>query len=82
MTDLRFYCGLHQPGDAGTFERAFISINRLRGRRKPVACADVVTDSGAFVELEKWGRNWMSQERPRNRRVHVVTLPEGMRSKP
>lgn len=53
---LRFYCGLHQPGDASAFERAFISINRLRGRRKPVPCADVVIDSGAFVELEKWGR--------------------------
>lgn len=55
-SDLRFYCGLHQPGDATTFARAFISINRLRGRRKPVACPDVVIDSGAFVELEKWGR--------------------------
>lgn len=54
--DLRFYCGLHQPGDARAFDRAFISINRLRGRRKPVACPDVVIDSGAFVELEKWGR--------------------------
>ncbi|ARO53961.1 hypothetical protein B2G69_07225 [Methylorubrum zatmanii] len=27
-------------------------------------------------------RNWMSQERPRNRRVHVVKLPEGMRPRP
>ncbi|WFS07758.1 hypothetical protein [Methylobacterium sp. 391_Methyba4] len=55
-TALRFYCGLHQPGDARGFERAFISINRLRGRKKPVPCADVVIDGAAFTELEKHGR--------------------------
>lgn len=70
--DLRFYCGLHQPGDAGTFERAFISINRLRGRRKPVECADVVIDSGAFVELEKWGcyRHSVAEYADELRRLH------------
>lgn len=54
--ELRFYCGLHHPGVAGAFERAFISINTIRTRRKPIECPDVVIDSGAFVELEKWGR--------------------------
>lgn len=51
-----FYVGLHQPADAGNFERACISINRLRGRRKPVECNDVLVDSGAFTELAKYGR--------------------------
>ncbi|WP_437871590.1 hypothetical protein ACSD7O_25060 [Methylorubrum extorquens] len=54
--DLSFYSGLHQPGDAGTFKRAFNSVNRLRERLKPIAYPDVVIDSGAFVELKKWGR--------------------------
>lgn len=53
--DLRFYCGLHQPGDAGTFERAFISINRLRGRRKPVPCKDVVVDCAGFSTIDVHG---------------------------
>ena len=56
MSALRFYPGLHQPADARNFDRAFMSINRLRGRRKPVICANVVVDSAAFTELEKHGR--------------------------
>jgi hypothetical protein len=31
-----FYVGLHQPADAQHFDRAFISVNRVRGRQKPV----------------------------------------------
>ncbi|OAS26315.1 DUF7221 family queuine tRNA-ribosyltransferase-like protein [Methylobacterium platani] len=54
--DLAFYPGIHQPGNACTFQRAFISINRLRGRLKPITCPDVVIDSGAFTELERFGR--------------------------
>lgn len=53
---LRFYVGLHQPGDARHFGRACISINRLRRRRKPVDCPDVLLDSGAFTELARHGR--------------------------
>ena len=53
--DLMFYPGLHQPGDAGHFERACISIHRLETRRKPVACPEVFVDSGAFTKLEKHG---------------------------
>ncbi len=52
---MRFYVGLHQPADSSHFERAFISINRVRGRHKPVPCADWIMDSGAFREIEQFG---------------------------
>lgn len=51
-----FYVGLHQPSDAQHFERACISINRLRGRKKLVRCQDVLVDSGAFTELHIHGK--------------------------
>lgn len=51
-----FYVGLHQPSDAGHFGRAFISVNRVRGRRKPVASDDWIMDSGAFTEITTHGR--------------------------
>jgi hypothetical protein len=51
-----FYVGLHQPADAQHFTRCCISVNRVRGRKKPVECADVLLDSGAFTELERHGR--------------------------
>ena len=50
-----FYAGLHQPSDSAHFERAFISINRVRGRKRPVPVADWILDSGAFRELEGFG---------------------------
>lgn len=53
---VRFYVGLHHPGDAGNFDRACISINVLRRRRKTIECADVLVDSGAFTELNLHGR--------------------------
>jgi hypothetical protein len=52
----RFFVGLHQPSDARYFERACISINRLRGRKKPVECVEVLVDSGAFTELLLHGK--------------------------
>jgi len=51
-----FYVGLHQPSDARFFDRAFISVNRLRGRRKPVGASAWIMDSGAFTELSTHGR--------------------------
>lgn len=51
-----FYVGLHHPGDAQHFERAFISVNTLRRRLKPVPCSEWIMDSGAFNELSNWGR--------------------------
>lgn len=50
-----FYVGLHQPADARHFDRAFISINRVRGRRKPVPAKEWILDSGAFREIELFG---------------------------
>lgn len=50
-----FFTGLHQPGDAKHFDRACISIHRLETRRKPVECAEVFVDSGAFTKLAKHG---------------------------
>lgn len=51
----RFFVGLHQPADAQHFDLCCISINRLRGRKKPVACGGVLVDSGAFTELHLHG---------------------------
>lgn len=52
---VQFYVGLHQPSDARRFESACISINRLRGRKKPLGDVRVLVDSGAFTELEQHG---------------------------
>lgn len=50
-----FFVGLHQPADAQHFDLACISINRIRGRKKPVNCGKVLVDSGAFTELHLHG---------------------------
>lgn len=50
-----FYVGLHQPADAQHFDCAFISINRVRGRQKPVPAKRWILDSGAFREIEQFG---------------------------
>jgi hypothetical protein len=52
---LRFYVGLHQPSDARHFERAFISVNRLRTRKAPLLTKNWIMDSGAFTELSTHG---------------------------
>lgn len=51
-----FYVGLHQPGDAEHFERAFVSVNRVRGRKKSISAKSWIMDSGAFTELSTYGR--------------------------
>ena len=53
---MKFYIGLHQPYDARHFKRAFISINRVRGRKSEVPCDDWILDSAAFSELHRHGR--------------------------
>jgi hypothetical protein len=53
---VRFFVGLHQPSDAHRFDDACISINRLRGRKKPIEGVKVLVDSGAFTELNLHGR--------------------------
>jgi hypothetical protein len=50
-----FYVGLHHPGDAKHFQRAFISINTIRTRRKPIETASWIMDSGAFTEISTHG---------------------------
>lgn len=50
-----FYVGLHQPSDAANFDRAFISVNRVRGRKKPVPAKEWIMDSGAFSEITTHG---------------------------
>jgi len=69
---VKFYVGLHQPHDARHFERACISINRLRGRRSPVECPEVLVDSGAFTELATHGgyRHEVEEYAAELRRLH------------
>jgi hypothetical protein len=52
---MRFYVGLHQPSDAKHFDRAFISVNRIRHRKKPVGAREWIMDSGAFTEIATHG---------------------------
>lgn len=53
---VEFFVGLHQPSDAHRFVAACISINRLRSRKKPLGNVRVLVDSGAFTELNLYGR--------------------------
>lgn len=52
---MKFYVGLHQPSDAKNFDRAFISVKRLRVRRKPLGVGAWIMDSGAFTEIATHG---------------------------
>jgi hypothetical protein len=51
-----FFVGLHHPAASRHFDSAFISVNSVRGRKRPVPCAEWIMDSGAFTELSKHGR--------------------------
>lgn len=53
---MKFFVGLHQPSDAKRFDRAFISVNRLRTRRAPLGVPEWIMDSGAFTEIAAYGR--------------------------
>ena len=56
MTNVRFFVGLHHPGDARKFERAFISVNTLRKRKSGFAgYCEWIMDSGAFTEIATYG---------------------------
>lgn len=50
-----FYIGLDHAHHSAHFERAFISVNTVRGRKKPVPGKHWILDSGAFRELEQYG---------------------------
>lgn len=53
---MKYYVGLHQPSDAKRFGRAFLSVNRMRDRKAPIACADWIMDSASFTEIITHGR--------------------------
>jgi hypothetical protein len=53
---MKFFVGLHQPSDARHFARAFISVNRMRERKKTIGAGEWIMDSGAFTELATYGR--------------------------
>lgn len=50
---MRFFTGLHQPSDAKHFDAAFVSVNRIRNRKKSFDVGDWIMDSGAFSELSR-----------------------------
>jgi hypothetical protein len=50
-----FYVGLHQPSDAKRFDHAFVSVNRIRGRKKAIGAGAWIMDSGAFTEIATHG---------------------------
>lgn len=52
---MRFFTGLHQPSDARHFDACFISVNRLRGRKRNFIVGDWIMDSGAFTEISTFG---------------------------
>jgi hypothetical protein len=52
---VEFYVGLHQPSDAKHCPRAFMSVNRLRGRKADLGCPSWIMDSGAFTEISTHG---------------------------
>jgi hypothetical protein len=52
---LDFFTGNHQPLDAKHFDRVFVSVNRLRGRRSGFEVKDSIMDSGAFTQILKHG---------------------------
>ena len=53
---LQFFVGLHHPGDGQHFTMACISVRALWRRKKPIPCPRVLVDSGAFTELNLYGR--------------------------
>jgi hypothetical protein len=52
---MHFFVGLHEPAHAIHFERAFISVNRVRARRSPVRARSWILDSGSFTTINTWG---------------------------
>lgn len=52
---MNFFPGLHQPCDAQHFDRAFISVNRLRDRKADFVVNDWIMDSGAFSTIATHG---------------------------
>jgi hypothetical protein len=53
---LKFFVGLHHEADARYFDRACISINRLRNRRSPFLVKEWILDCAGFTEVSTYGR--------------------------
>lgn len=52
---MRFYVGTHVLAHADKVGPAFISVNRLRGRKSAFPVGDWIMDSGAFTEIATHG---------------------------
>lgn len=52
---MHFFVGLHQPNHAQHFDRAFVSVNRLRDRKSSFVANQWIMDSGAFTVLNTHG---------------------------
>lgn len=48
---MRFFVGLHMTNHARHFDAAFVSVNRLRGRKSDFVVGDWIMDSGAFTTI-------------------------------
>ena len=48
---MEFFVGLHQPSDAQHVDAAFVSVNRLRGRKSGFRVGRWIMDSGAFSTI-------------------------------
>jgi hypothetical protein len=76
---MKFYCGLHHPGHAVYLDRAFISFNRVRDRKSIVPSRNWIMDSGAFSELERFGKYRESPETYAKEVNRIVALnPAGL----
>ena len=78
MNAPRFIPGLHQPADvqkSPKLQTAFLSINRIRGRQKPIPGVHII-DSGAFRELEEFGayRHEPAEYAAELRRLHEAGI--------
>jgi len=69
---MKFYLGLHHPGDAKNVDRAFVSANAVANRKSVIeAKREWILDSGAFTTLASHGR-YMASERDYGRLVRFM----------
>ena len=70
---MKFYLGLHHPGDAKNVERAFVSANAVANRKSVIeAKREWILDSGAFTTLANHGR-YLASERDYGRLVRFMS---------
>jgi hypothetical protein len=76
---MKFYIGLFQPKQSENFDRAFISINRVRGRKSAVPSCDWILDSGAFSEISRHGRYRHEPEEYAAEINRLATINQGLK---